>query len=177
MSQYMHFYIKTNNDIYYPIGTFSRSDTRYEMFEDYARWEKVLPLTKGDIIEAIDTMEEHIKNLNEAAIAREKAIEFLKTVSCDLDEKMERFYEYYEDKEHTLEEIERQKSAIAFGKTLLFIVEEAEDDVNYSSENYAYGIEPNHYIYVGLETGNPNIIYDENSYGEILENKGTGYKK
>lgn len=177
MSQYIYFYVKTNNDIYYPLGTFGRSHVIYEMFEDYAPYEKVAPLTKGFIKEAIDEMEIHITNLNNSINATNEAIDFLKTAAGDMDERIERLYELVNDKAETKEEIERQKSAIAFGRTLLYMISEAEDDNAYSSENYKYGIDPEKYIYVGIESGNPNVVYDDDGWNNIIENRAIGYKK
>lgn len=179
MSQYMHFFLKTNNDIFYPIATFNRSNTIYTMFERYApAYEEVSALDRGDIHFIITDAKEEIKNMEELIKMYEKKIDWLKTATCDIEERMNFLHDYLVSISDIKEEIESVNRGIGFASTLMLMIEEAEDDERYSSEFTGWGLKGDKYIYVGIECGNPNVTYDDDDgWGNVIENKAIGYKR
>ena len=176
MSQYTHFFIKTNEDKYFPIGTFSRNTAEAQAINDFLPYEDVRPLTKSICDSAIDWLEEQIHNTEAYKESIKAKIEWLKTAEGSLEERMEMVYDLSGDLADAGEEIPAQKRAIGFFETLKEIIREAEDDEEYATEKSGFGIKGNSYVYAGIEISNPNIIYADNGWNEVLENKVTGYR-
>lgn len=175
MSQYIHFFIKTKDDIYYPIGTFNRSDIRYKLFSNRAPYESVDNLTKRELKEIINEAKEEIE-LNTQRIEEEKVkLEWLKGAQMDLDDKLDIVEEYFSainERENNIKEINK---GIDFVYYLMSLISEAYNDNHYSSEESRMWLHEDFYVYFGIECGNPNVVYDK--WGEVIENRVTGYKK
>ena len=75
------------------------------------------------------------------------------------------------------EEVPAQKRAIGFFETLKEIIREAEDDENYYDERSGFGIKGDSYVYVGIEKSNPNVTYTDDDWGNVIENRATGYRR
>ena len=177
MSQYTSFYIKTYDNKYYPIGTFSRNDKRAAAINDYLPYEQIAPVKAEICSEIIDDLKEQIKNIDSYKKSIKDKIEWLKTAEGSLDERMEMVYELSGDLTTAGEDIPEIQAAIGFYQTLLIMMEEAHDDETYRDERYMYGIKGNSYIYAGIEIGNPNLTYAHDDWGDVIENKITGYKR
>lgn len=178
MSQYTQFFIRTNSNIFYPIGTFSRNDTRAAAINDILPYESIRPLTKSDCVEVINDLESQIKSYEESKASYKKTIEWLKTATGDLDERLERMTNYFGYIEEIDEEIPHIYDAIGFYKGLMEIIDEAEMDEKYGGgTEHGFNLKGDSYVYAGIEVGNPNVTYDEDGWGKVLENKATGYKR
>lgn len=177
MSQYTHFFIKTNSDIYYPIGTFSRNSAEAEAINDFLPYGELRPLTKAICNSAIDWLEDQIHNAETYKESIKAKIEWLKTAEGSLEERMDMLYELHGDLATADEEVPAQKSAIEFFEALIGIIREAEDDENYCDERTGFGIKGNSYVYAGIEVGNPNVTYAHDGWGDAIENKATGYRR
>ena len=176
MSQYTYFFIKTNSDIYYPIGTFSRNSMEAQAINDFLPYEELRPLTKAICDSAIDWLEYQIHNTETYKELIQSQIEWLKTAEGSFEERMDMLYKLYGDLAEADEETPAQKQAIGFFKTLKEIIREAEDDENYCDERSGFGIKGDSYVYAGIEKSNPNVTYDEDKW-EVIENKATGYRR
>ena len=177
MSQYTHFFIKTNEDKYFPIGTFSRNSQEAQAINDLLPYESIVPITKAMCNEAIDCLERQIDNTEAYKESIKAKIEWLKTAEGSLEERMDMVYELSGDLVEVGEDIPYQKRAIGFFETLKEIIREAEDDERFWEEEYGFGIKGDSYVYGGIEISNPNVIYADNGWGGVIENKVTGYKK
>lgn len=178
MSQYTHFFIKTNDNIFYPIGTFSRNDARAAAINDMLPYESIRSLTKSDCVEVIDDLESQIKSYKESKIGYREKIEWLKTATGDLNERLERITDYFGYIEEIDEELPDLYDAIGFYKGLMEIIDEAEMDERYGEGiEHGFNLKGDSYVYAGIEISNPNITYDEDGWGKVLENKATGYKR
>lgn len=178
MSQYTCFFIKTNSNIFYPIGTFSRNDTCAAAINDILPYESVRPLTKADCFGVIEELESQIKSYKESKTDYEKTIEWLKTASGDIDERLECVAEYRGYIKEIDEELSNLYDAIGFYKGLVVIIDEAEMDEKYREDaEHGFNLKGDSYVYAGIEVSNPNITYDEDDWGKVLENRATGYKR
>lgn len=176
MSQYTNFFIKTNSDIYYPIGTFSRNTAEAQAINDFLPYGELRPLTKAICDSAIDWLEEQIHNAEAYKESIKAKIEWLKTAEGSLEERMDMVYELSGDLAGADEETPAQKRAIGFFETLKEVIREAEDDENYYNERGGFGIKGESYVYAGIEIDNPNVTYDKDKW-EVIENRATGYRR
>lgn len=177
MSQYTNFFIKTNSDIYYPIGTFSRNAMEAQAIHDFLPYGELRPLTKAICNSAIDWLEEEIRRAEAYKESIKAKIEWLKTAEGSLEERMDMLYGLHGDLATADEEVPAQKRAIGFFETLKEIIREAEDDEDYYDERSGFGIKGNSYVYAGIEISNPNVIYADKGWGDAIENKVTGYRR
>lgn len=177
MSQYTSFYIKTYDNKYYPIGTFSRNDKRANVINDYLPYEQLVPVNAEMCKEIIANLENEIKNIDSYKKSIKDKIEWLKSAEGSLDERMNMVYELSGDLETTDEDIPEIQAAIGFYQTLLVMIYEAQSDEDYCNEKTGFGIKGDSYIYVGIEISNPNVTYTHDDWGDIIENKITGYVK
>ena len=177
MSQYTHFFIKTNEDKYFPIGTFSRNDGRAAAINDILPYGSLRPLTKADCIEVINDLERQIKSYNESKTDYLEQIEWLKTAEGNLDERLECVTEYKNSIAEINENLSDVYNAIGFYETLIEIIREAEDDEEYGTEADGYNLKGDSYVYAGIEISNPNVTYAHDGWGDPIENKITGYRK
>lgn len=178
MSQYTYFFIKTNSDIFYPIGTFSRNDKRAAAINDILPYESIRPLTKSDCAEVIDDLEKELEAYKDSKRKYNNQIEWLKTASGNLDERLDRITEYFGYIDEIDEEMPYIYDAIGFYKGIMEIIDEAEMDEKYGEgAEYGFNLKGDSYVYAGIEVSNPNVTYDGDGWGTVLENKATGYKK
>ena len=176
MSQYTHFFIKTNENKYFPIGTFSRNSNVAQAINDFLPYGDLRVVTKGMCHEAVDSLEEMIHNAEVYKESIKAKIEWLKTAEGDLEERMDMVYELSGELAEADEDTPARKRAIGFFETLIVMIEEAEDDEKYGSEENGFGIAGDSYIYAGIEIGNPNVTYAHDGWGDPIENRVTGYK-
>ena len=177
MSQYTNFFIKTNEDKFYPIGTFSRNTAEAQAINDFLPYENVRPLTKSICNEAINWLEQQIKNAEEYKKSIKDKIEWLKTAEGSLEERMDMVHELSDNLIEAGEDIPAQEKAIGYFESLKKMIREAEDDENYSDERIGFKIKADSYVYAGIEISNPNVTYADDGWGEVIENKVTGFKR
>ena len=174
MSQYIHFFIKAKDD-YYPIGTYSRSDIIYQIFNEIAPYEKIRAITGDELNTLISEAKDEIEYNRSQIAAYNEKIEWLKGAHLELDEcldTLEEYMQYRNDHERTIKEIE---SGISFINHLKAILEDAYDDNHYTDDVSRFWIGEDAYIYFGIECGNPNLIYDDDGWNEVIENRISGY--
>lgn len=145
MSQYLHIFIR-NKDEYIELDCYGRGSSLYEAFADYAPYEKVAPVDKHitDILHQVRQKkadeEKTIQDYNER-------IETIKTMSGDLNERMDMINEYMnirDDVKDTLEAVVYAENIVTF---LYNVVDEYEMNVKYEHA-------PDHpRVYVGIECG------------------------
>lgn len=155
MSQYMQFYIK-GIDSFYPIATFSRSNKIYEMFRDEGAvpFEKLIPITKERLEWVYDGCRNRIETINKNILScKEKIARIDKWDAPILDkiDVIDNYKECIEDCEETLREFETVRGFVAF---LYGLIEEA-DGTKYESDIET--LNPNTYVWAGIEVEYPNI--------------------
>ena len=156
MSEYMNFYIR-GGDNFYPIGTYCRSSVIYEMFNSagYNDWEKIRPITEKGLKRVFDATKYNIENWERAIESHKKKIELIRTLpDYSLDEKLKKIEEYQEDNEEVEETIDALETCQRFAGFIRTIIEDGESTKYYDDIDT---IDPNHYVYVGIEIGNPKV--------------------
>ena len=151
MSQYLHIFIR-NKDEYTELDCYGRGSTIYNIFADYAPYEKVAPVDSriADILREVRdkkaNYEKSIQDYNER-------IEVIKTMAGDLDERMDMINEYMDSRDEVKEDLE----CAVYAENVVTFISSIID--NYQS-NVKYEGAPDHpRMYVGIECGS-NITPD-----------------
>ena len=149
MSSYMHFFIRKGNE-FAPIATYGRSSCTYQAFKEFAPYEKIRPLTALQL----GQVDEKLRADLESQYNRDAIVERINMISKfnnSVDEKLAAI----EDEVSALKELEDEEKALKrarkFVSFLLDIIDEAHSSQYY--EDAAAHIDPNAYIYVGIECG------------------------
>ena len=153
MSQYIHFFIRSTDKLL-PIYTASRSSSIYLSFSDYAPYEKACALSiqeLQDIREEINTrIDEWTRRIEEERTNLQLIASFNNSVE-DKIEALESARDFIRENEEYVNEM---KEALAFTYFLIGIYNEA-DDTKYEDETAR--LDPNKYLYFGIECGTPSI--------------------
>lgn len=155
MSQYIQFYIK-GIDSFYPIATFSRSTKIYEMFREEGAipFEELVPITNKRLEYVCDGCRNRIEVINKNISNYKETIAHIDKWDAPISDKIDAidtYKEYIEDCEETLREFETVRGFVAF---LYGLIEEA-DGTKYESDIET--LNPNTYVWAGIEVGYPNI--------------------
>ena len=78
MSQYTQIFVRKGND-FVEIGSYGRSSSIAEFFNDYAPWSFVKELTNSGIGEIIDNIKTRIQGFKDIIAKRKELIEQVKT--------------------------------------------------------------------------------------------------
>ena len=153
MSQYIHFFIRSTDKLL-PIYTASRSSSIYLSFNDYAPYEKARALSiqeLQDIREEINTrIDEWTRRIEEERTNLQLIASFNNSVE-DKIEAIESTRDFIRKNEELVNEM---KEALAFTYFLIDIYNEA-DYTKYEDETAR--LDPNKYLYFGIECGRPSI--------------------
>lgn len=160
MSQYIEFYVKSKSGEFLPIGTFCRSSKIYEFgnrFVPYGNADPINSDTMALIFEEvraeIENTENYIKRLEDEKVA------ILNMVGGSVEAKLEA----YEDRQNVIDEVKdglrEIYAAKGFYETIATIIGEA-DNTRYATDE-ARWIDPNDYVYAGVECGNPQFYNNE----------------
>ena len=110
MSAYIDFYVKRNN-VYVPIGDFSRSNPIYQVMSDFIGWEKIVHFDEKLYNDVISRFNDKIANYKEMKADYENKINLIKTMEAPLNEKMEFIHDYQESIHEIDDEIEMYRLA------------------------------------------------------------------
>lgn len=149
MSQYIQFFIKTNEDNFLPIATYSRSSKVFQYFREYVPYEKISNVSDMTTQYIMNDITADYRSYKETIEKNKKAIERVYSFKDnDVSEKIEiieGYEEYIEEVEEEIKELDYTKYFIYF---LNDIIEEAEYDHNVKNKDY---------IYAGIEVGYPTL--------------------
>ena len=144
MSSYLNFFIRNKNK-FLPIGSFCRSSEIYQLGSIlFAPYEKVKPLTRENIRQAIDCCDSKIKEYKTSIQCIRSKISFLMGCNDSLEVKLENYECYLESIQEYKEEIED----ITYAKDYFITLDCILDDVEYCSD-----FDCSKYIYFGIEAG------------------------
>lgn len=152
MSSYMSFFIRGNDDTFYPIGTYNRVTAIYNMFDsmEIGPYEKIEAITEAKLNKIESFTERQINEWNKHRIQTEEKISLVKTLNGSVEERISIWDELKDelcDCKSTIKELEEVKNFIWFLK-------EAITDVKWDDN---FNIAPENYLYVGIEIGYPTI--------------------
>lgn len=149
MSQYVNFFIKVRND-FIPVGSYSRNSDIYQMFRDWAPYEKITSLNQSAIESFLAENEREIikwRNMFESNQRLEKEINSWNNSIEEKFDAIENLRETNSQIEETLEEKIRTKS-------FLHILSSMIEEIRWTN---SFEAEPENYIYVGIEIGYPTF--------------------
>lgn len=148
MSSYLHFFLR-DNDKFLPIGTYGRGSELYQAFNDAVPYAKIAPITNA----VLDSIKDDLRSSIEGSRAEERRIEdriqLISSFNNSVEEKIEALYNLDDYLVEAREDVEAKNLAMAFISFLYDILDEA----LYGCE----GIDPEAYIYAGIECGDPKI--------------------
>ena len=150
MSQYTEIFYRTEDDKFVLLASYSASSYISQALKHYAPWAKICPLTKSDIKEAIQELEDDIKNYEKMIKEDEDRILFLRSLegTTDLVSEIEAKMEFYNDYQRSITEteeiIEDEKAAI-IKLDMLEDILDCNNDVEYPV------------LYCGTEAGYPTM--------------------
>lgn len=146
MSSYVHFFVR-KDDVFCPIGTFSRGSGYYQAFCHYLPYEKcraipsdLLVTIRGEIKNGIKENERYIKNLEESK-------KEVNSFNNSIEEKIEVISDLLNSIEEVEFEIEELKVVYAFTRFLDNVMEEA----------IYTDISADKYVYAGIECPEPTV--------------------
>ena len=153
MSQYIYFFVRSTDRLL-PIHTASRSSSIYRFFSDYAPYEKARALSiqeLQDIREEIDIrIGEWMRRIEEDRTN----LQLIASFNNSVEDKIEALESARDSIGENEEYISEMKEALAFTSFLIDIYNEA-DDTKYEDETAR--LDPNKYLYFGIECGTPSI--------------------
>ena len=145
MSQYIQFFIRSKNDEFLPIGTFSRCTQIYQLLYTKVPYEKIMAINFDSLKEYQNYADEEKKRYEKLIEDRKDEIDFLIQCTqrtCTLEGLLLKRFEITQDIEQFNQEIKEIKMA----KSYLYMLREILEAVEYDSD---YDV--NHYLYVGIE--------------------------
>lgn len=145
MSSYMNFFVKYN-DVYAPIGSFSRNNTIYQVFDRL--YGKIQPLTKNELEMVRNTINTRKNELKEYEKNYDNTIKIIQNMNNSVDDKLLALSELANERKDLDFEIDDVIMAENFCNFLETILDE--------TYNEDYGLDRDNYIYYGVEVSNPN---------------------
>lgn len=145
MSAYIQFFIKANDDLFIPIGTFCRSHILYTICTN-APWEAVAAVTPNQIHNWLDSVEGSIGVTKDRIAKYQEQMRAIATFNDSIDEKLEAIHEIQSYIEEENDDLLRYDAAIAYLNTLLTIID---------ANRYEDGVDINQLLYYGVEVSKP----------------------
>lgn len=140
MSAYIQFFIRHENT-FLPIGTFSRNNAIYQVFDGIVIWEKIRPIGEPILNDAEKIVKEFI-GMSEKALARaEEEQGLIAKFNNSIEDKMEA----YKDYNNYITEIKEDIKGLEAAQQYLWFLRDILESIEYTDFNK----QP--YLYVGVE--------------------------
>lgn len=155
MSQYLHIFIR-NKDEYLELDSYGRSSTMYDALSSYAPYEKVSSID-SHITDILHQVRQEKENYEKTLQDYDERINAIKTMTGDLNERMDMINDYMDSKSEVKDCLE----ATIYAENIITFLYNVID--NYQM-NVKYEHAPDHpRVYVGIETGSnitPEMVGD-----------------
>lgn len=155
MSQYINFFVRSPDNKFLPIGSFSRNHEIYQVFSNYVTFERIvavgsetLRLCENDIEESILRLKSYIQNIDQQ-------ISDIGDWNNTIEEKISTIDDLYARKGDIEDELRKAKYAQNFVMFIRGIIEDKPDNVPF-------------YVYAGIECAFPTI---EDVFPEVTDAK------
>lgn len=156
MSQYVNFFIRIG-DRFAPIFSRSRSFTLYQVTSHELPYEGIRAIKVSDIKRWKSAIDHEIKKAEKSIIDEKERIEMVGRFNNSVQEKLD----FIDDTKIFIEdaevEIEEMKSSIAFLEILEEMLDEADSTKYYNNDYPDRVLDPDKYIYAGVECGLPGL--------------------
>lgn len=145
MSAYLNFFVRIN-DNFAPIGTYGRSTQIYQLFDQFAPYEQISPITYDTLNSIKQSWRERSDDTQNLIDNSHKRIGLIPSFANSIEDKMDALAEeesYLSELEDTKKELDNARAFIGFLYDIL-------DDIAYG-EGEGYKVDE--YIYIGVECG------------------------
>ena len=153
MSQYIYFFVRSTDRLL-PIHTASRSSSIYRFFSDYAPYEKARALSIQELQDIREEIDIRIGEWMRRIEDERTNLQLIASFNNSVEDKIEALESARDSIGENEEYISEMKEALAFTSFLIDIYNEA-DDTKYEDETAR--LNPNKYLYFGIECGTPSI--------------------
>ena len=153
MSQYIHFFIRSTDKLL-PIYTTSHSSSIYRFFSDYAPYEKARALSIQELQDIREEINIRIDEWTRRIEEKRTNLQLIASFNNSVEDKIEAIESARNAIRENEEYINEMKEALAFTYFLIDMYIEA-DDTKYEDETAR--LDPNKYLYFGIECGTPSI--------------------
>ena len=153
MSQYIHFFVRSTDRLL-PIRTTSRSSSIYHFFSDYAPYGKVRALSMQDLQNIREEINTQIDEWTRHVEENRANLQLIASFNNSIEDKIEALEAARDSIRENEESVNEMKEALAFTYFLMDMYNEA-DDTKYEDETAQ--LNPNKYLYFGIECGTPSI--------------------
>ena len=153
MSQNMCFFIRSTDRLL-PIHSASHSSSIYRFFSDYAPYEKARALSIQELQEIREEINTRIDEWTRRIEEERTNLQLIASFNNSVEDKIEAIESARDSIRENEEYVNEMKEALAFIYFLMDIYIEA-DDTKYEDETAR--LDPNKYLYFGIECGTPSI--------------------
>lgn len=153
MSQYIHFFVRSTDRLL-PIRTASRSSSIYHFFSDYAPYEKARALSMQELQNIREEINLQIDEWTRRIEEDRTNLQLIASFNNSVEDKIEALESARDSIREHEESVNEMKEALAFTYFLIDMYNEA-DDTKYEEEKAR--LNPNKYLYFGIECGTPSI--------------------
>ena len=147
MSTYTQFFIRHENT-FLPIGSFVGGNYICQLFNNFAPWEKIRPITISDLERIRNEMVFDIGKAEEQLKEIDKRRALIATFNNSTEEKLEAISGCDEYEAEIKDDLKMAEYAKGYLNTLSDILDDVQFDERYDSDTY---------LYVGVEVGNPTV--------------------
>lgn len=157
MSSYVNFYLRAN-EIFAPIGSYSRSNEVYQAIQDHLYYEKLVALTPSILNDVIQEVEEKIARMRKHRATDENRIHLIMdSANSTMDEKLQAV----NDIECNFEEMDAYIDELNFVADVMRVFINMIDAYEYGGDG-GLDNDPNHYIYAGIDAvGSMEYVVDK----------------
>lgn len=148
MSMYINFFMR-RDEKFFPIGSYSRNHNIFKAFDNYAPWEKIRPLT----VVALRQIGNECSQMKTECEHRIEEKEKKKQLVASFNNSVEEKYEVICDLDDSIDELRQERAEEEMAEYFCIFLEAMIDEIRYGESNEE--IDPNAYLYVGIEIGNP----------------------
>lgn len=153
MSQYIHFFVRSTDRLL-PIRTTSRSSYIHHFFSDYAPYGKVCALSIQELQNIREEINAQIDEWTRRIEEERANLQLIASFNNSIEDKIEALESARNAIRENEESVNEMKEALAFTYFLMDMYNEA-DDTKYEDETAR--LNPNRYLYFGIECGTPSI--------------------
>ena len=153
MSQYIHFFVRSTDRLL-PIYTTSNYSSIYRFFGDYAPYEKARALSMQELQNIREEIDIRIGEWTRRIEDERTNFQLIASFNNSIEDKIEALENARDSIRENEEFVNEMKEALAFTSFLMDIYNEA-DDTKYEDETAR--LNPNKYLYFGIECGTPSI--------------------
>lgn len=150
MGMYVNFFMR-HGEKFFPIGSYSCNHAIGHAFNNYAPYGKIRPITREALAQIEDECADMERECERRIYEKEEKIDLVTSFNNSVEEK----FELVCDLEESIEELKQEQSDERMAQIFCMFLSNMIDEVRY--EEIYNEIDPNAYLYVGIEIGNPTL--------------------